>query len=87
MALHYFYSKMVLIVLLSLINAAFVQSSPLANLRIGTKQTRNDPCLAVEGGFCQNNGICYVGAGDKFACHCRFGYTGAYCELPSCMYY
>ena len=80
MAMHYFYSKMVLIVLLSLINTYFVQSSPLTNLR-------NDPCLAVEGGFCQNNGICYVDKDDNFACHCRYGYTGPYCELPSRMYY
>ena len=87
MAMHYFYSKLVLIVLLSLINTDFVQSSPLANLRIRTKGVRNDPCLAVEGGLCQNNGICYVDKDDKFACHCRYGYTGSYCELPSRMYY
>jgi hypothetical protein len=85
MALHYFYPKIALIVFLSLINANFVQSSPLTihPLRAGAKQARSDPCLAVQGGFCQNGGLCYVDTADKFACHCPYGYIGTYCELKS----
>jgi hypothetical protein len=89
MALHYFYPKIALIVFLSLINANFVQSSPLTihPLRAGAKQARSDPCLAVQGGFCQNGGLCYVDTADKFACHCPYGYIGTYCELKSCKYH
>lgn len=89
MALHYSYPKLALIVLLSLINDDFVQSSPLKihSLRVGTKSARNDPCLDIEGGFCQNNGFCYLDASDKFACRCRYGYIGAYCEFQSCTYH
>ena len=86
MVLSHFYSKTVLFVLLSLINAVFVQSNLSSVLQAGTKSARNDPCLAIEGGLCQNSGICYVDSSDKFACHCRYGYIGDYCELPSCTY-
>jgi len=88
MAFHYFYPTIALIVFLSLINANFVQSSPLTihPLRADAKQARNNPCLAVQGGFCQNGGLCYVNA-TKLACHCPYGYIGIYCEFESCTYH
>lgn len=81
--------KVTLIVLFAMINANFVQSNPLAtnHSRITLKEARNDPCLDLGSDFCRNNGLCYVDDDDNFACQCRYGYIGTYCEIPSCTYH
>ena len=90
MILHCFYqSVLLLVIVLTLTNANFIQSSSAEKVygsKMGMVNPRNDPCSAAPLNFCKNNGICYIDGSDKFACHCRYPYIGKTCEEESGMY-
>lgn len=87
MILHCFYQSVLpLVIVLTLTNANFIQSSSITkeyDSKMGRVNPRNDPCSAAPLNFCKNNGICYIDGNDKFACYCRYPYIGKTCEEES----